>query len=76
MKKPRCGCIVVKRSINRNGERHLNRSPSIGIWQAYHPPASLRAQPLSLPAACGRYEIYHLKCLSYPMLIIAFYFAL
>ena len=29
--------------INRNGERHLNRSPSIGIWQAWRSPASLRA---------------------------------
>ena len=43
MKKPRCAGIVVKRSINRNGERHLNRSPSIGIWQAWRSPASLRA---------------------------------
>ena len=54
-------------SKNRNGERHLNRSPSIGIWQAWRSPASLRARPLSLPAACGCHEIDHLKYLSYPM---------
>src|SRR5699024_9803158 len=27
--------------------------------------------PLSVPAACGRYEIYHLKYRPYPMTIIA-----
>ncbi len=38
------------------------------IWQAYPSPASL-GSPLSIPAACGRYELYHLKCPSYPMLL-------
>ena len=28
-------------------------------------------KPLSLPSACGRYEIYHLKCFSYPMFILS-----
>ena len=40
------------------------------IWQAYPSPASL-GSPLSIPAACGRYELYHLKCPSYPMFIVA-----
>lgn len=29
-------------------------------WQAYKPPASL-GLPLSVPSACGLYEIFHLK---------------
>lgn len=33
------------------------------VWQAYNSPASL-GFPLSLPAACGLYEIFHLKQLS------------
>ena len=31
-------------------------------------------RPLSVPAACGRYEIYHLKYPSYPILIITLLF--
>jgi hypothetical protein len=46
-----------------------------GLWQAYHPPASL-GLPLSLPSACGRYEIYHLKVLFYPTRIIPKLFCL
>jgi hypothetical protein len=30
------------------------------LWQAYKAPASLGV-PLSVPAACGLYEIFHLK---------------
>ena len=64
MKKPRCACIVVKRSINRNGERHLNRSPSTGIWRVcpfphfFWPSGRVAAQSL-------------LQMQSYPTLIIA-----
>ena len=41
-------------------EPHFCGSNGSGLWQAYHSAASL-GFPLSLPAACGRYEIYHLK---------------
>ena len=43
---PNNGTAAFILSENRNGERHLNRSPSIGIWQAWRSPASLRAKAL------------------------------
>lgn len=46
-----------------------------GLWQAHVSPASL-GFPLSVPAACGSCEIFHLKALSsYPTLIIPILFA-
>ena len=41
-----------------------------GLWQAYASPASL-GFPLSVPSACGPYEILHLKAHLYPILILA-----
>ena len=51
------------------------RSPLFrpALWQASPSPASL-GLPLSLPSACGRDELYHLKASVYPILIIAVLF--
>jgi hypothetical protein len=46
--------------IIRNKEES-RKNGSLGIWRAYPSPASL-GLPLSVASACGRYEIYHLKC--------------
>ena len=53
-KRPRWGASRLKKST----------------WQAYRSPASLGEDPLSVPAACGLYEIFHLKC-SYCTFIVS-----
>lgn len=59
----------IPSEMQERGRR--NAAPRrLALWQAYQAPASL-GFPLSLPSACGRYEIYHLKAPTYPTLIIA-----
>ena len=61
--------IIYPPEKQERGRR--NAAPRrLALWQAYQAPASL-GFPLSLPSACGRYEIYHLKAPTYPTLIIA-----
>lgn len=50
----------------RRGASRLKKS----TWQAYRSPASLGEDPLSVPAAYGLYEIFHLKC-SYCTFIVS-----
>ena len=61
--------------IKLMGAATVTAPESLELWQAYHPPASL-GLPLSIPSACGRYEIYHLKVPSYPTHIVAQLFCL
>ena len=61
---------AVERTYKKN---HITAVLFVGLRQAYQAPASL-GSPLSMPSACGRYEIYHLEVLPYSIQIIALRF--
>ena len=62
------GCRLIRRCEEEKGAAacspFLLKKSSGNTWQAYTSPASL-GFPLSVPAACGLYEIFHLKCSLY-----------
>ena len=63
-------CFIIYPPKIQERDRKMRPLCRSALWQAYQSPASL-GLPLSLPSACGRYEIYHLKAPTYPTLIIA-----